>query len=590
MKKKIIINNVEYIKNVNAFKVSNKWVPQDQLEVDTLTNALALKVKLQPYINLENKIAYSSKLINILLKDKTIPMCESILTTYPRSFISHPVLYDTYILLGIEYNFPSSKFTPKTKIYSVKDSKEVVTPYSELNNNLSFLEKYTFGLEFETSGIPLRCKEAAALGFYELYDGSINGPEYASGILNYKNFHHVEFFLQLLKTISRHDSSCSLHIHVGNIPYSTTNTCAIYSLFQRLQEDLNLLIAPYKKDYKFLYNKNKDHCQNLPLLPDNNFENILSLFKIPNIPSLDTYISEIAKWNLQGRYYTVNFLNYICKNTSSKTIELRSLQMTFNYDYLLTWLIINTAIIDYAVNNTKKVLDRREKIQIEDCLIHFVTDPEVLKNVLNNYNSIKNIIYSKKFIQNDLSTDSMMLESSINNLKPITKSILLNNQNLIEIFYNIDEDKLNAMTIEELNKQHLECLPPIEIRLLGGYRPSKSLSTELMLFLGRAIKIKYKGILDYNTNYILRHEDIKNNCKLYNSEDVNNYCIISKGILYYIVKCNDNTIITSTAIGDIYKSKLYDNRFFETNSFNNGLDNDSDTENDIYNTLPNEEE
>lgn len=399
MKNIVKINNADYIKNISAFKVRNKWTPLDNLEIDNFTGRYELKIHLTSYSNFDNETKYTSCPIKVHLGSKVVIICINEIIKDIDCFV---VYKDHYYFLGTSYDIPSrSKFSPSTKVYSVDGSKEVVEKVVPIENNLSFLSNYTFGIELETTGSSLK-PLASAYGFYELYDGSISGPEYASRVLRYDNFHTIEKFMAILNTLSSFNGYCSLHIHVGNIEYTSDNLCAIYSLFQRLQEDLNLLIAPYKKDYNFLYGKQKDHCKNLPLIPDINENSIMSLFKLDcnEEYSDDHSIHSVAKWNLDGRYYAVNFLNYICKDYPNNTIEIRSLQMTNNYDYFLTWLIINVSIIDYAIKNTDKILNKKEKIQVEDCLVGLPDD--ILKAVLTNYKIIKNKIYSLKYLHGNL--------------------------------------------------------------------------------------------------------------------------------------------------------------------------------------------
>jgi hypothetical protein len=548
------IDGKNYIKNIEAFKISNKWVHKDLVALDTFTNSLNLKSKLTNYIDLDGVENFSSKIINIFLKNKTIIMCESILSRYDKSFISHPYKPNTYIVLGERYEFPIQlRFTPRTKVYSVSESPEEKPIYLEVDNNLDFLKPYTFGIELETSGMSLKKGDATKLGFYELYDGSIVGPEYTSGIMTYKNLHYVDYFLNVLKTMSYHDHTCSLHIHIGNVDYTENNLCAIYSLFQRLQEDLNLLIAPYKKDYKFLYNKQKDHCQNLPLIPILNSENIKHLFKIPDNTDLNNYITETNKWNLSGRYYTVNFLNFVCKKQPNKTIELRSLQMTFNYDYFLTWLIINTAIIDYAVNNVKKVLDKKEKIQIEDVLSNFISNESILKNVINNYHELKNIIYSRKFLHNDTSTNSMGLDKNIV-LNSIIPSMVENNEKIIKKLSNINIDSILIKRLNNIDLTTCVETNTLKVNLDGGYSiPNLSFCNDVLYCIHRAITKTFPK-LDYDTNYIIpNNKIICNYNKIYIDKKVNNYCIIHQGILYYIVKYDNEVLITHTSIDHFKK-------------------------------------
>ncbi len=554
--KQIIINGVKYTPNVNCFKVRNKWTPIEELSLDTFTKELDHTHKLIAYVDVDNVVKYTSKTIQIEVPSKTIyTLCASKLEEFSDGLVPHPNNPNIYIILGLIYRIPTfQKFTPKTKVYSVTDSTNVLKPYSEIENNLTFLNKYTYGIELETVGVPINIEDVNALGFHELYDGSINGPEYASGVMKPNNFHHLEYFLKLLKTLSKHDHTCSLHVHVGNVQYTSDNLCAIYSLFQRLQEDLNLLIAPYKKDYKFLYNKQKDHCQNLPLMPVVSALTIKDLFRLPpdvSNEALNEYISRSSKWNLLGRYYTVNFLNYICKSFPNNTIELRSLQMTFNYDYVLTWLIINTAIIDYAVNNTKKILDKKEKIQIEDCLAFLIKDEEVLEKVLHNYYKIKNIIYNKKHLAVDLNTNSMLLDDHLDVLKPIQSDSIIKQSNISSELVKIDTKKLMDLKLT-ITPQHIN-VGPISVNLQGNYSfPTNSDAYQIL----ENVIVKLEALdteFERTKKYVILGKDLNTRSNnMYKDVNIEHYVIIDNTTAYYKVQNSTGNIKVVQSIGCNY--------------------------------------
>lgn len=418
-KNKIVINGVSYKKDIDTIKLRNRYYLKSDVELDTFTNEYELKKNLDFYLGLDNQIHYTSKLIYIKLPNNTIyKTCESILKDY-KSIVLNPIDFSEYISTDMYYSFPSFKYTPNKKIYNIDHYNKTLAPYTSQNlpSAYDFLKSYTYGFELETTGIPLNEKFSNDSGFAMLYDGSINGPEYVSSVMKSSNFHHLNDFMKILKSISLHDSSCSFHIHIGNIQYSDDSLLSMYSLFQRLQEDLNLLIAPYKKDYMYLAGKQKDHCQNLPLISPCTINDLKELFYIKNCSRSDLrdYITRGDKWNMRGRYYAVNFLNYICKDYPNNTVEIRSLQMSFSFDYILTWLIINVAIIKYATENIKTVLDKKIKIQLEDCLQYSITDSSLLSIVLENIKNIKNTIYRKKYIEHSMLTNTILLDTLLQN-------------------------------------------------------------------------------------------------------------------------------------------------------------------------------
>lgn len=309
---------------------------------------------------------------------------------------------------------------PPVKIYSTNDHPD----FKELTNNVKknnkynslkkYLGKYTFGFEIETSSGNLEEKQEEELGFVKLYDGSITGHEYASVPFNYSTLDNVTNFCKLLKTSGhRVNSTCSTHIHIGNIPFTDQNLLSLYLIFYRLQDELHELCSPYKKDIRFLSQKKdlKDHCKYLVRPLSNNvqdiykilFSNFNGALDIGTFPSSESeeLLRRTSKWNVMSRYYYVNFTNYIMKMRNN-TVELRLLQGTFNSDRILFWLLINIAIIEYALNNSLKIIDSKEKISISDCVSYYYGDNDSLLSVINSHIvEVKTTNYDSK-LRNDI--------------------------------------------------------------------------------------------------------------------------------------------------------------------------------------------
>lgn len=316
------------------------------------------------------------------------------------------------------------KYTPRSKIYSISDYSKDDFPenYKDVENSLSWVN-YTYGFELETSQGNMLEEACNAMGFAKLYDGSISGAEYVSDVFKSTNLHYLDNFLKLAYTCTDIDRFCSFHIHIGNVPKSDRNLLSMYVLFQRLTDELNQLIVPYKKDLRFLSEKlsvnGRDHCKNLPKLLKNDSEEIYKLFKLNSYKytdNLETYINSTSKWNINGRYYNVNFINYICKNENSNTVEIRSLQSTYNFEYIITWLLINTAIIDYAINNSDKVLNSKEKIELNDCLDYYIKNTEILNILKTNIVSLKNLFYNEYYYNNNSLIDVSSLDNCLSNI------------------------------------------------------------------------------------------------------------------------------------------------------------------------------
>ena len=211
----------------------------------------------------------------------------------------------------------------------------------------------------------------------------------------------------------RVNSTCSTHIHIGNIPFTDQNLLSLYLIFYRLQDELHELCSPYKKDIRFLSQKKdlKDHCKYLVRPLSNNvqdiykilFSNFNGALDIGTFPSSESeeLLRRTSKWNVMSRYYYVNFTNYIMKMRNN-TVELRLLQGTFNSDRILFWLLINIAIIEYALNNSLKIIDSKEKISISDCVSYYYGDNDSLLSVINSHIvEVKTTNYDSK-LRNDI--------------------------------------------------------------------------------------------------------------------------------------------------------------------------------------------
>lgn len=273
--------------------------------------------------------------------------------------------------------------------------------------------KFTYGFELETSAGQFILKNPEDYGFMTLYDGSITGHEYASVPLVPAQFKTLEDFCAELQKNHLTNRFCSVHVHVGNVPYSAKNLLAIYSLFYRLQDELHSIVSPFKKDLKFLSNKlrgeAKDHCQYLPKLPAPNIENFHAAFFRWSGLDISDYrttksakiLTDVQKWNVESRYFFVNFTNYCFKEGG--TIELRLLQGSLNSDRILNWTLINSAIIEYALNNIDKILDAREKIFLEDCIS--AVYPARVAKTLNAYvTEVANDNFNYR-VQKDMKSD-----------------------------------------------------------------------------------------------------------------------------------------------------------------------------------------
>ncbi len=577
MSNSIILNNSKYIKNKDVFKIRGRWKLKKDIRLDNYTNNYELLKNLTAFIDpLDLTLKYSSNIVGLRTNNGYyIPMCRSYIEKNISEYIEiSPLLYAPKIPNNECQTFNIWNYG--TKIYDLRSWK-TSNHFPELNNiipnkddSFNFLNKYTLGIEIETSKSRISSEVAKEYNFATLYDGSIYGPEYVSEVFTIDNIDNIFKFLELARIDTSYDDTCSLHIHVGNIPYSENNLLAIYSLFQRLQEDTNALIAPYKKHYKFLAKKNKDHCENLPLISDISYKKLLELFNISDV-DLDNYMDRTAKWNQLGRYYSVNFLNYICRNFNSKTIELRSLQMTTDINYFMTWLIVNISIIEYAIKHSEKVLNKKEKIQLEDCIKGLVKSESLQDKILKNICTISNYMFTNKYLINNINITPLQIDNNFYyNLDDLTLHTstslsrdLVNNLN--NCLYNYSE----SINLFEEEQYENIIIPDTGLiintnkDISNGYFLSRLLY-DSCISSENLKKIKYKPNKLYkisNSNDIIKIKaNSKYDCDVYIINNIIIYIIKINNLIYNIMffkligtihPSGNNTIYNIIALGDV---------------------------------------
>lgn len=247
----------------------------------------------------------------------------------------------------------------------------------------------TIGVEVETAGGSVPEKTLFETGFVPLKDGSITGWEYASKVLTGPVTNVISTFMEEAAKNTVVNQSCSLHYHIGGFPHDNKKAVvALYLLWYRLQDELDAIVPPYKRDLAYLAGKRggaKDHCKRLPNLnfleriedgekPEDFFYEILQLFNDnepdpPYIKAAGVYRhihADNPKWNQQGRYHAINFIPLLFER--KHTVEFRLHSGTVNKYKAIYWLLICNAIMDYAVKYPEKVFDYTSKVRLFDVI------------------------------------------------------------------------------------------------------------------------------------------------------------------------------------------------------------------------------
>lgn len=313
-----------------------------------------------------------------------------------------------------------------------------------------FFFDYTIGAEIETAMGMIPENLLFRYGLLPLKDGSIPNHEYTTTIIK-KN----PFFLltEIFKTTNKYTISnqfCSLHYHIGGAPKTKEFTVAFWSLYYRLQDSLDILMSPYKRELDFLANKiignnggnrgAKDHCKRIPALYQANninvqetFDNILLLFNDgvqPKPISLDKLLYQHSKqgqpkWDFNSRYYSVNLIPFLFEN--KQTIEFRLHTGTTNFYKAFAWLMICIALLRFAEQNTDMILAAKEKIRLIDILSVFdneTKESDFLIKWLKEYISYRSKRYANLIIEHNMYGDEFTNDNKfvfgVNGMTPLT--------------------------------------------------------------------------------------------------------------------------------------------------------------------------
>jgi hypothetical protein len=289
------------------------------------------------------------------------------------------------------YNSDQSLFNYNAydlNLYGAANNRAFITSTKRYNQNKKIKDQfadlfapYSYGVELETSSGKPANYLLEEFCLTPVKDGSIDGYEFITVPLSCQNVgSQLINIADALKFLCGVDNSCSLHVHMGNLPAPRRLLIPLYVLLYRLQNELHEMMPMYKKSLKYLVNKKggaKDHCQYLPNLgfqmgPGENLEkNILTFFTEGEISSFDDLAAgkkysklEQQKWNVHKRYYFVNMLGYLFGGT----IEFRLHPGTLNKYRIIYWMLICTALIKFALVKPKRCTSNTSKITLTDVI------------------------------------------------------------------------------------------------------------------------------------------------------------------------------------------------------------------------------
>ena len=332
------------------------------------------------------------------------------------------------------------KKVPPTSEYKTSlpyDSKDILeqnimnyekhyVPSLKLNNeeNISkLIQDLSFGLEFETIAGQIPKNIHNRLGLIPLRDGSIAGLEYVTIPLSgVKGICNIVESVKELKYRTEYNDTCSMHLHIGNIPRTPEFITAFFKLTLALQDEIFSMFNLYKK-YNFKY-KNKNYSA-----PFNTYDILSKLDPVITkdnlIKNFDVIFTELSegysllsygdrgdlsqvhhhpkdpsghqKWNIHSRYHIHNFVPLIFGN--KKTIEFRIHTPTYDINKIMFFMFINSILVNFTKVNSERILQQNEKYNLTDIISSYCEENKInfsfYINIINYINDRKKFVEDK---------------------------------------------------------------------------------------------------------------------------------------------------------------------------------------------------
>ena len=299
-------------------------------------------------------------------------------------------------------------------------------PSLKLNNeeNISkLIQDLSFGLEFETIAGQIPKNIHNRLGLIPLRDGSIAGLEYVTIPLSgVKGICNIVESVKELKYRTEYNDTCSMHLHIGNIPRTPEFITAFFKLTLALQDEIFSMFNLYKK-YNFKY-KNKNYSAPFDtynilsrldpvITKDNLIKNFDVIFtELSEGYSLGSYgdrgdLSQVhhhpkdpsghQKWNIHSRYKIHNFVPLIFGN--KKTIEFRIHTPTYDINKIMFFMFINSILVNFTKTNSERILQQNEKYNLTDIISSYCEENKInfsfYINIINYINDRKKFVEDK---------------------------------------------------------------------------------------------------------------------------------------------------------------------------------------------------
>ena len=320
---------------------------------------------------------------------------------FPNKNYKYSLPYDSKGIIGNNLKNYNENYNPEIS--------------QNIKNYAPLLENLSFGLEFETTKGHIPDRVLNQYGLIPLRDGSISGIEYVTVPMEGEKGLQctADILKELKKRTSYSDETCSLHLHLGNIPRTKEFILAFFKVGMKIQDEMFQMFPLYKK-YNY-HIKNKNYSAPLPtfeilsqldpIIDSRNIdENFGILYKYLSMGqdfksvgnNLENVLSHPAdpngnqKWLVKCRYFLYNLVPLIFGN--KQTIEFRIHTPTYDVNKILPFIFMNSLIVNFVIRNQKLILNRKNFINSYGLLdILYI---QIEQYDIPNRNKFKDLLYS----------------------------------------------------------------------------------------------------------------------------------------------------------------------------------------------------
>ncbi len=346
------------------------------------------------YINTEPKGVTASLLLNSI---KPVQGEKRRQTLVLR--IDQVHLFDYKLLLGESSTIFHKNKTKGDKPLAGNYIRSKIRKYYKIPSQLSTISKdnLTFGVEVETNAgcidpvlFQLRNVEVECSR-----DGSIQGGEYVTGILNKDaGFYDLYNILDVINQRCTTDQTCGIHVHIGNVMFNKDFVNLSYILGYKIQNELFTLLHPSRSNNLMCGMLEKQHytvgmkaySKFKHKIASNFFHSYLyekMLYDKMFISQLQNKKRGHPGGRYTGRYqgpfngeitkeqFRYKWLNLITANFNQRnrplnktkgsyphdylTLEFRPYQATLDYQEIEDWVLFCKAFVKYVFNNSIRI-------------------------------------------------------------------------------------------------------------------------------------------------------------------------------------------------------------------------------------------